>query len=52
MGFNIYAMAKPSTQQEYLCLIEEANRLLYELNSQLTNLETEIIKALKKRDES
>lgn len=45
-------MTNPSTQQEYLCLIEEANRLLDELNGQLTNLETKMIEALKKRDES
>lgn len=39
MKFNIYAMAKPSTEQEYLDLIKEAHRELDDLELSIAELD-------------
>lgn len=44
MGFNIYAMAKPETLEEYGALLDEALRLMDELNEQLLKIEEELHK--------
>lgn len=48
LKFNIYAMANPSTDAEFLLLLEEANRTATELNEAMMELSKTIMDYQKK----
>lgn len=50
MNFNLYALASPSTQEDFIALLDEALRMVDEL-TEMTLESTRLMEAAKKASE-